>query len=442
MKARLLSIFLRKYANRYSIGAALALSMQIAGAALSLLVSFLLAKLIGAADLGLYFLCVTSTEIFSTISRLGLENAALKFISIAHNSAEPATVATVYRRCVGIAALSATVMILPAWIILSYAPIGTSQHDEFVSVMPLLMTALIPVTILAVQTESFKAIGRPGTAVFAQTVLPQSIILLVSVNLAWSGFATIHSTLASYAGAFLAAVFLAFLCWTISIKNVWEKATLSTAVLLRTSLPILIVISLNLAMAWTDTIVLGMLSTTDQVGIYGIALRISATAAFVLIAIGSVVAPQFAALHAGGRHAELNMLVRRSSFWTLVITSPLVLIFLAFPAQILSLFGEQFVDGAWSLRLLALSQLINVSTGQVNSLLIMTGHEKLLRNNMMFSAALNFVCNVLTVPLFGSLGSAMSTAFAISVMKIISWWIVRQKLRINSVNYLKLFSPT
>lgn len=442
MNPRLPSTRFLKYANRYSIGAALALSMQIAGAALSLLVSFLLAKLIGAADLGLYFLCVTSTEIFSTVSRLGLENAALKFISIAHNSAEPATVATVYRRCVGIAALSAAAMILPVWVILSCAPIGTSQHDEFVSLLPFLMIALIPVTILAVQTESFKAIGRPGAAVFAQTVLPQSIILLLSVSLAWNGIATIHSILASYACAFLVAVLLAFLRWTISIKNVWQKANFSTALLLRTSLPILIVMSLNLVMAWTDTIVLGMLSTTDQVGIYGIALRISATAAFVLIAIGSVVAPQFAALHASGKHAELDVLVRRSSFWTLVITSPLVLIFLAFPAQILGFFGEQFVGGAWSLRLLALSQLVNVSTGQVTSLLIMTGHEKLLRNNMMFSAALNLVGNVLMVPLFGSLGSAMSTAFAISVMKIISWWIVRQKLRINTVDYLKLFSPT
>lgn len=442
MNARPPSTRFLKYANRYSIGAVLALSMQIAGAALSLLVSFLLAKLVGASDLGLYFLCVTSIEIFSTVSRLGLENAALKFISIAHNSAEPATVATVYRRCVGIAASSATVMILPAWLILSCAPIGTSQHDEFVALLPVLMVALIPVTMLAVQTESFKAIGRPGTAVFTQTVLPQSIILLLSLFLAWNGIATIHSILAAYTCAFLAAVVLAFLRWTMSIKNVWQKAKFSTAVLLRTSLPILIVMSLNLVMAWTDTIVLGMLSTTDQVGIYGIALRISATASFVLIAIGSVVAPQFAALHASGNHAELDALARRSSFWTLVITSPLILIFLAFPAQILGLFGEQFVGGAWSLRLLALSQLIHVSTGQVTSLLIMTGHEKLLRNNMMFSAALNLVGNVLMVPLFGSLGSAMSTAFAVSVMKIISWWIVRQKLRINTVDYLKLFSPT
>jgi len=76
----------RKLANRYSVGVAAALSMQVAGAMLSFLVSLLLAKLIGAAGLGLFFLSVTSVEICSTISRLGLENAALKFISIANAS--------------------------------------------------------------------------------------------------------------------------------------------------------------------------------------------------------------------------------------------------------------------------------------------------------------------------------------------------------------------
>lgn len=440
MNSGFLTSNLRKLANRNAIGAATALSMQIAGAGLSLLVSLLLAKLIGVAGLGLYFLSVTSTEIFSTISRLGLETSALKFISIANASAERGTVATVYRKCVAIAALSAVVMVLPAWLILTWTPIGASKHAEFASLVPFLLIALIPVTVLSVQTEAFKALGRPGTAVFAQTVFPQSALLLLSVVLAWQGLATTATILASYACAFLIAMLLAFLRWKAVVKEVWRKANFSTAVLLRTSLPILIVTSLNLVMAWTDTLVLGILSDPEQVGVYGVALRISMTSAFVLIAIGSVVAPQFAALHASGKHAELGALARRSSFWSMVAASPLILIFLLFPAQILGLFGQQFVVGIWPLRLLALAQLVNVSTGQLTFLLIMTGHEKLMRNNMIFSAILNLSGNLVLVPLLGALGAAISTAVSISVMKIIAWWIVRHKLRINTVGYLNLYS--
>ncbi len=438
MSMKLPTLSFRKLANRYSIGAATALSMQIAGSVLSFLVSFLLAKMIGAAGLGLYFLSVTSIDICSTISRLGLENAGLKFISIANTSGEQATVATIHRKCIGIAGFSAAVMILPAIAILTWVPIGAEQHAEFASLVPLLMAALIPVTILPIQTESYKAMGYPGTSIFMQSVLPQSILVLLLAIIASQGTATTALVLVSYAGAFFLAVLVAFARWKTLVKKVWAKADFPAATLLRTSLPILILTSLNLVMAWTDTLALGILSDTEQVGIYGVALRVSGTAAFVLVAINSVVARQFAALHSSGQHSELEALARRSSFWTLVIALPPILIFLILPAEILGLFGEQFAVGAWSLRLLALAQLVNVSTGQLTSLLIMTGHEKLMRNNMIFSATLNLAGNLVLVPRFGALGAAISTAVSISAMKLIAWWIARQKLQINTVAYLGL----
>lgn len=440
MRARAKTFAYETLANRYSIGAAAALSMHLVGATLSFLVSLLLAKLIGAVGLGIYFLCVTSTEIFSTISRLGLENSALKFISIANASDERGTIATVYRRCVGLAAFSACILGLPAWAILVWLPIGASHHAEFTSLIPFLMIALIPVTVLSVQTEAFKAIGRPGAAVFTQTVLPQAVLLLLVVVLELQNRTTLAAVLASYASAFILAMLLAFVRWGFIVKDFFRKASFSTAVLLGTSLPILIVTSLNLVVAWTDTMVLGILSTPEQLGVYGVALRISATVAFILIAINSVVAPQFAGLHSSGRHAELEILARRSSFWTLVGAAPLILIFIIFPTQILGLFGEQFEAGAWPLRLLALAQIVNVSTGQLTSLLIMTGHEKLMRNNMIFSAALNFAGNLALVPLFGALGAAIATAVSISVMKLIAWRIARHRLQINTFNYFGLYS--
>jgi O-antigen/teichoic acid export membrane protein len=422
------------------MGAAAALSMQILGAALSLAVSLLLAKLIGATGLGFYFLAVTSVEICATIARLGLDNAALKFISIANDSDERGAIATLYRKCVGIAALSATVMILPALAILRLVPVGASNHGEFLSLIPFAMAALIPVTVLAVQAEAFKAIGYPGTAVFSQAVLPQGTLLLLSAFLAWQSKTTIVNILASYAASFLFVMFFALLRWATIIKEVWRRTRFPAAILLRSSLPILAVTSLNLVMAWTDTLVLGIWSDTNQVGIYGVALRIASTSTFILIAINSVVAPQFAALYFSGRHSELELMAQRGAFWAFVIASPLIMSFIIFPSEILGLFGEQFVAGAWPLRLLALSQLVNVATGQLASLLIMTGHEKWMRNNMMFSAALNLGANLLLAPLLGALGAAISTATCLSLMNIIAWWLARQKLQINTLDYLNLYS--
>src|SRR5713226_4092821 len=129
MNSRPPILSLKKLANRYSVGAATSLSLQVVGAALSFLFSLLLAKLIGASGLGLYFLSITSIEIFSTISRLGLENAALKFISIAHAAGDRDTLATLYRKCIGVAALAAAVSALPTWLLLRLLPVGGSSHS-------------------------------------------------------------------------------------------------------------------------------------------------------------------------------------------------------------------------------------------------------------------------------------------------------------------------
>src|SRR3954465_14176779 len=82
---------------------ATALAMQIAGVGLSFLFSILLARLIGVAGVGLYFLAITIVDIGASIARLGLENAGLRFASIAHANGDRGTLAALYRKSMALA---------------------------------------------------------------------------------------------------------------------------------------------------------------------------------------------------------------------------------------------------------------------------------------------------------------------------------------------------
>lgn len=414
--------------------------MQVSGAALSFLVTLLVAKLIGVTGLGLFFLSITIVEIGATLARLGLDSAVLKSIAIARSSGDQARLATLYRRGIGIATVSAIVIALLGWLLLHLISAAVSSRPEFLANVPLLALALVPVTLLPIQTEALKAMGRPGWAVFFQTAFPQGVLLIIGALLAWQGRASIELILTAYALAFGLAVVASAIRWTTIVRQFWLKASVSSLELLRTSLPMLAVSSLNLAMAWTDTLALGLLSNADQVGIYGTALRIASTTSFILMASSSVLAPEFAALHAAGRRADLERLAQRGALWALVAASPLILIFMIFPRELLSLFGEAFVAGAWPLRVLALAQLVNVSTGQIMPLLIMTGHANGARNTIALSAALNVAGNLVLIPLLGVLGAAISTASCIVLMNIIAWWLVRRNLGINTLGYLNLLS--
>ena len=120
----------------------------------------------------------------------------------------------------------------------------------------------------------------------------------------------------------------------------------------------------------------------------------------------------------------------------LLAVTPVTLVLLAAPGFILQLFDAQFAEGAWLLRILALGQLVNVATGSVGYLLMMTGHEKLMRNNIAVWAVVNLAGNLVLVPRYGTVGAAVSTAFCLAFMNIVSYVLVRQKLKIDTLGYV------
>lgn len=416
--------------------------MQIAGAGLAFLFSVMLARLIGVAGVGLYFLAITIVDIGTTIARLGLENAGLRFASIAYSQGDRGTLAALYRKSMGFAFAAGAAVALPVWLIVSQLPLGGDRAPELRAEFPLLVLAFAPMALLIIQAEFLKGIGASGVGTFAHAVVPPLLLLCVSIVLWFLGAATLHTMFVAYVIVAIVAMIHALFAWNRRLPGIWrERGAFDTRRLLRTSVPVLLVTSMNLVMGWTDILVLGIWADASQVGIYGISMRIAALTAFVLGAINIVVAPQFAALHAEGDVAALRRLAQQSAFWTTVVAAPALLVLVLVPDLILQLFGPQFKDGAWTLRILVVGQFVNLATGPVGTLLLMTGHEKLMRNNVAASAALNLIGNLVLVPSYGATGAAASTAFSLAVMNVISWVMVRKKLHINMLDYTALRTP-
>jgi O-antigen/teichoic acid export membrane protein len=296
--------------------------------------------------------------------------------------------------------------------------------------------AIAPVAMLVIQAEFFKAVGSPATGTFSQAVVPPLLLLTASIVLWLQGAATVHAVFLAYVTAAVAAVALAMATWRGRPRGIWrERGAFDTVRLLRTSMPLLLVNSMTLMLGWTDVLVLGIWRDAGEVGIYGIAMRVALLTTFILSAINVVVAPQFAALHAQGNTAALRRLAQQSAVWTLLTAAPVILILLLVPDLILQIFGPQFREGAGPLRILALGQLVNVATGSVGALLVMTGHEKLMRNIVAVSAALNLLGALALVPHYGPIGAAISTACALAFMNVVSWLTVRKKLHIDVLDY-------
>ena len=422
--------------NKHSLGVAAAFGAKVAGAGLAFLFSVLLARLLGSAGTGVYFLAITILSIGATIARLGLDNAILRFASVANEQNDRATLAALYRQGIGLVVIAGIGISFLVWLVSPYLPLGGDRADDLQAIMPVMMLALVPSALILLQGEYFKAVGAPGLATIVQAVLLPAFLVMGVLALFWQGGASVHDVALLYVVATIAAVLLGFAIWSRRMPGLWKvHGYFDSRLLLHTSLPLLWVASMSLMMSWTDILVLGVWTDSATVGVYGVATRIAALTAFILIAVNSVTAPRFAAMYAQEDHRGLERLAQKSAGWMLLAVLPIVLLLLLFPEWILALFGADFVGGASLLRVLALGQLVNVAMGSVGYLLMMTGHERLMRNNIIFTAFVNLAGNLFLIPLYGGMGAAVSTAFSLAIMNLISFWLVNKRLRINTMGY-------
>ena len=409
---------------------------QVAGSGLSLVLTILLARLLGASDLGLYFVATTMVDIGALFARVGLESSVLRFASVAYDRGGAGELAALYRKSVGLILLAALCIVPLVWVFCHWVPIGGERADDLRDGLWFVLIAVPFVAVATVQSEFYKAVGSPVFGSLLQALCSPIVMLVGCSILFWLGLVTFNNMVRVYAAAAVLYCLVGVVFWMRRIPGVWHlTGNFDGRLLLRASLPLLVVSAANLAMNWTDILVLGIWSDPQQVGIYGICARLAGTTSFVLVAANSVVAPRLAVAFADKNHERLSSLAQRSVFWTSIAVLPLVVVLLAFPALVLQIFGKSFQDGAWAVRILALGQLISVSLGPVGYLLVMTGREKHFRNATVIGALLNLAGNLVLVPFFGIIGAATATAFSLAVMKILAWFWVWRELGINSLGY-------
>lgn len=193
------------------------------------------------------------------------------------------------------------------------------------------------------------------------------------------------------------------------------------------SFPMFLVSAMSLVMGQIDILMLTAMKTTEEVGIYSVAVKVSAMTAFILTAINTIAAPKFSELFHSGKMEDLFYVARTSSkliFWT---TVPILMIFILFGKWILWIFGEAFVPGYTALVLLTIGQFVNSAAGSVGYFLSMTGYQKFLQNIFVSSAIINVILNLLLIPLYSINGAAIASMISMSMWNIGSAVYIKRK---------------
>ncbi|MFQ5737362.1 MAG: polysaccharide biosynthesis C-terminal domain-containing protein, partial [Thermodesulfobacteriota bacterium] len=197
--------------------------------------------------------------------------------------------------------------------------------------------------------------------------------------------------------------------------------------------------AMTLVMEHSAIVALGYFGTSEQVGVFTIAVKLSLLTSFILASINSIVAPKFAELYWGGKLEDLRKVIRFSSktiFWT---SAPVLLVLLAFPVFFMGVFGEGFRSGWLALMVLSVGQFVNSACGSVGYFLLMTNGQRALMNIISAAALLNIVLCILLVPAIGIVGASVASTATLIFWNITALIYIRLKYGISTF-YLPLFS--
>lgn len=202
---------------------------------------------------------------------------------------------------------------------------------------------------------------------------------------------------------------------------------------LRTSAALFLVSSFHLVLKQSDLLMLGVLGRIEDVGIYGVASRLSDLCAFGLGVTAVVANPKLAEAFYSGNRLEL---IRTARFVSKLgfLSGSLFAILLALLAKpILSLYGEQFLKGKVVLIIFLVGQALLSVTSVVGYLLNMTGNENENAKALFLAALVNIALNPILILFLGMEGAAIATLMSQILWQVLALRAVKVRLAFNPI---------
>ena len=404
-----------------------AFTIKLANALFGFLYNILLAKQIGAEGAGIYYLAFSVNSISMLISEMGFRNVILRFVASYSDKKDWSAVKGLIQKTYFFSAIIASIFTLFIFLNANFIANHFFGDQATTQAIKYMGIAILPMTLILLSSSILKGLERykEGLVVGGLLVPMIGIPLMFLLTNFYGVIGAVYSLVIVNIIAFCLGLF-----WVKKyLPNLGGiQASFSTKVIFATGLPLFMIAITNFVMAGGDVLFLGYWEEKVDVGVYGLAKRIAALTAFILVAINSIVAPKFSKLHAQGKLEELKSVAQNSVKLLTFFAFPAVIILTFFSTPIMNLVGKDFANGGLILAILAIGQFVNVITGSVGYLLMMSGHEKLMRNNILIVAVFTALLYYLLIPKFGVVGAAIASALGLATQNLIAFYLVKLKL--------------
>jgi len=401
-------------------GSAFIFGCRVFGAATTFVAQILLARWMGASELGIYALAFSWCILLATLSTGGFRLSAIRFIGEGLVRDGSGYIRGFVQRSRQFVIIVSTVIAAVSMIVLMALPAASAPEPRFVFVVALLAMPLF--ALLNLYAGFANALSR-----FALSFLPTNVlrplVFLAAILSLWLAGRSMDAGAAIVAqGIALALVAVGTLIYSQALfhRLVGDSNPIyETRLWIRTALPLLVAAMYTGYFPELMVIMVGAFVPSDELAVFHVSFRVAMLISFGLYAVDSFSGPRITALLTSGDRDELQVLVNRTTrlkFWGAVAA---ILVMVLAGRWILGIFGPEFVAGYPVLLMLATAQLAQAAGGTVTRLITMSGHQDKSLYVFGFATIIALVLVAALVPRYGLIGAA--TAVLIDTVVWVAW---------------------
>lgn len=395
-----------------------AFAVQMAGAGAGLISHFVVARLLGKSEYGLYALALSWVSVLAVLAQLGQDASVVRFLP-GYCTRDEWGKARGLRRGIGTLVLFSSVAI--AIIGCVFVHLDHAQHETAWSRTFYIAFAMLPaLTQLQQSSALHRAFKRAVSAGIYTTIARPAILTLFLGGLVLSGYARITAPIAMTVSALAAVLALALSAWHLSVtwphqqRKVRPEYELRKWAVVGANLSLLSVVIV--AGSRLDVLLLGALTGSTEVGAYYAAAQIAGFALYGAQAANVILAPLIAERYDANDLIGLQMIARRAARVGFSFALVACIFFAVTGKWVLGLFGPGFSEAYIPLLILLFGYCAVTSLGEVGFLLSMTQYQRQAMYFALIGVAINGVTTYILVPPFGASGAALG-----AVVSLFAW---------------------
>ena len=397
--------------------------------------TFLLARMLPVSQVGQYFLMVTIISLVGLAAVVGLDYGVIRFVALYTGEGKLVLarkiLATGLLAGVPVGLIFAAAVAWQAPFISNHFLGSANGAVSAIRIFALAIPLLVAARLFNATTQGMH---KMQYQVYARDMGEQVLKVGFSAVALMLGAGLFGVVWANVAALVLATVLSFYFAWLVlkrkrnhvhgaSIARRQQASLESPSrAMLGYSYPLALSNILTALWLQIDTLMLGLMGATQQVGYYGVALKVSLVGAKIITAFAVVFTPVIADLWNRGKVEELQQLYTTVSRWIFMLSFPLFIIMLLYSDAMMKIFGKGFIVSSGALVILAVGQLMSASTGAAGIMVLMSGRSKLELMNVSVTLVLDALLCYLLIPRYGVNGAAianMASLGGVSIMRIV-----------------------